>query len=134
MFYDYVLTVPKNTLESSPAEQEISLTHGVITHVEVEFLPGPAWLVQVYVKKGLHQVWPTNPDGKLKGDGRAIVWNEYEELFEEPYTLTLGGFSPGTHYDHEIIFRFEVMPREVAERRRIAETKLAKMREFFGIK
>lgn len=116
MFYSYALTIPANTPERSPTEQEVKLTHGVITHVEVEFPPGCAGLVHAYIRKGVHQVWPTNPDGSFRSDGRAIVWADYEELFYEPYSLTIGGWNEDDTYDHEVLFRFEITPREVAER------------------
>jgi hypothetical protein len=115
----FPLTIPANTQASAPHEEEIALTHGVVTHVEVEFHPGCNGLVSAYVRDGLHQVWPTTADSKFHTDGATISWNEYHEMFKPPFKLVIGGYSPGTTYDHEIIFRFEITPREVAERGKV---------------
>lgn len=133
MFYDKVLTIPANTLAASPEELELQLTHGVITHVEVEFPPGCHGMVYVYVRRGSHQVWPTNPDSQFASDGRAIVWDDYYELFDDPYVLTVGGYSPDTSYDHEITFRFEVTPQEIAERSKVQEGLLHNIGRLLGL-
>lgn len=134
MLHDFAITIPANTLESDPYEEEIYLTHGVITHVEIEFHPGCNGMVEVYVRDGLHQVFPTNADSRFKTDGATISWNEYHEMFEPPYLLTLGGYSPGTTYDHEIIFRFEVTPQEVAERGKEAAGLVPKIARLMGVR
>jgi len=134
VLHTYPLTIPANTLADTPVEEEIHLTHGVITHVEVEFHPGCNGMVKGYVRDGLHQLFPTNPDGKYYTDGGVISWSEYHELFKSPYKLTIGGYSPGTSYDHEIIFRFEVTPREVAERGLTQDTVLANLLKLLGVR
>lgn len=133
MFYDQALTVPANRPEAIPIEAEVKLTHGVITHCEVEFPPGCHGMVSVYIRRGLHQVWPTNPDSRFASDGRAIVWNDYYELFDEPFTFTIGGYSPGTGYDHQIIFRFEVTPQEIAEQGKVQKGMLYSIGKLLGL-
>lgn len=119
MFYVHELTITANTTQDTPVEELITLTHGVITHVEVEFPPGCSGLVRAYINHALHQIWPTNPEGKFRTDGRPIVWSEYYELFTQPYQVTIGGWNTDDTYDHVVIFRFEVTPREVAERAKV---------------
>ncbi len=133
MFYDQALTIPANTLERTPEELEVALTHGVITHVEVEFPPGCHGLVNTYIRRALHQVWPTNPDSCFASDGRAIIWNDYYELFGEPYSLIIGGYSPCTTYDHEITFRFEVTPQEIAEQGKVQKGMLYNIGRILGL-
>ena len=133
MLYTFALDIPANTLETAPEEEEIFLTHGVITHVEVEFHPGCSGLVEAYVRRGVHQIYPTNPEFKYHTDGRTISWQEYHEMFQPPFDLVIGGFSPGTSYDHEIIFRFEVTPKEVAERGKVGGQLLGKMARLLGL-
>lgn len=116
MLYDFALPVPADRKETAPVEAEAKLTHGVITHVWVQFPPGCHGMVYTYIRRGLHQVWPTNPDSKFCADDYVIDWDEYYELFEEPFSFIVGGYSPGTTYSHEITFRFEVTPQELAER------------------
>lgn len=116
MFYNFELEIAEEGSEDELEELTVKLTHGVITHVEVEFPPGCAGLAYAYVRDGLHQLWPTNADGKFRTDGRVIMWNEYYEFFRAPYTLILGGWNLDDTYPHTITFRFEVTPQQVAER------------------
>jgi len=134
MFYDFSITIPANTPEASPVEERALLDHGVISHVEVEFPPGCAGLVRTYIRHSLHQLWPSNPEGYFWTDGRAIVWNDYYELFAEPYDLIIGGYNLDDFYPHEITFRFEVLPREVAERGKMIDTWIGKVRRLLGVK
>lgn len=134
MFYDVALTIPVDTPQTNPAEQEVKLTHGVITHVEVEFPPGCNGMVYAYIRQGLHQVWPTNPDSQFATSGRAIVWNDYIELFTEPYSVVIGGYSPDTRYDHKIIFRFEVTSKDIAERGKVQQGLLSSIGRLLGLR
>ena len=134
MLYEKALTVPAGTLETAPAEIDLNLTSGVVTRIEVLFAPGPAWTVFAYVRQGLHQIWPTNPDGKARGDDSAVASAEYYELAGEPDLVTLGAYSPDASYDHEIIFRLEVTPYEIAERGAQLDTWIDKIGRLLGIK
>jgi hypothetical protein len=133
MFYDASLTIPANTPQATPVELEVKLTYGVITHAEVEFAPGCHGMVYAYIRYGLHQLWPTDPGQRFHSDGRSLVWDEYYELFDEPFSVIVGGYSPGTSYDHTIIFRFEVTPQEIAERGATQGSILAKIGRLLGI-
>ena len=113
MFYDFSFTIPANTLEKTPAELNCKLTSGVIHRVEVGFPPGPRYMVYCAIRKGLHQVWPTNPGGSFNSDNFTIVINEFYPLLYSPYLLTLQGWSPGTTYKHIIEVRFGILPQDV---------------------
>jgi len=116
MLFTHTLTVPANTSEGAAVSDKLELDHGVITRVEVEFPAGCAGLVYVHIDRALHQVWPTNPDGRLRSDGRAIVWADYQEMFAEPLELDLVGYNLDDTYQHQVLFRFELTPRAIAER------------------
>jgi len=133
MLFTKTLTIPANTAESSPASVRFGLDKGVITRVEVEFPAGCAGLVQAHIDRGLTQVWPTNNDGTLRSDGRAIVWADYYEMFDEPLDLDLVGWNDDDTYSHEILFRFELTPRSVAERNIEAIGFLTKLRRAINI-
>jgi hypothetical protein len=134
VLYDFALTIPADTSPSAPVEVDVNLTNGVITRLEVEFHPGCNGMVYAYIRKGLHQLFPINPDGKARTDGGVVSAATYIELFYPPYELTLGGYSPGTAYDHEIIFRLELTPREVAERGKFSATILDTLLRLLGVK
>ena len=110
MFYDFSFTIPANTLQKTPYEKDINLTHGVIHRLEIGFPAGPRHMVHVAIRQGLHQIWPTNSDGSFNSDNYTIVINEYHDMTVEPFILTLQGWSPGTTYAHTIEFRFGILP------------------------
>lgn len=110
MFYDVSFTISANTAKSAPREERVKLTHGVIHRVEIGFPDNCAGLAHLQIREGGHQVWPTNPQGSFNTDGYTIVIDDYYELFEEPYTLTLVGWNLDDTYDHTLEVRFGVLP------------------------
>lgn len=134
MLYVLPLTIPAGTAEGAPTEQDLKLTDGVITRVEVEFPAGCAGLAHSYARQGVHQVFPTNPDGNLASDNHVIAWNDYEDLHTDPRILTICGWNLDDTYDHTITWRIELTPREIAERLKSTDTLLAKISRLLGIK
>lgn len=134
MFYDFPLSIPANTPESSPAEQEINLTYGVITHVEVEFPPNCAGLARGRVLQHRHQLWPTNIDGWFRTDGDVIKWEDCYEMFEPPFDLVIQGYNEDDTFPHEPIFRFEILPVEKAEPWKVEPPLLTKIARFLGVR
>ena len=49
MFYVLPLTIPADTPETDPIEEELALTYGVIQRVEIEFPPGCAGLAHIKI-------------------------------------------------------------------------------------
>lgn len=113
MFYDFTLTVPKNTAATSPEEIRMQLTKGVIHRVEIDFPIGTRALVHVIVMRGGHQLFPTNPDGDMATDGHVIAWDEHEELNDEPLELVAKGWSTANTYDYDVALRFGILSKEV---------------------
>ena len=135
MFYDYALTIPANTAKGAPSEQEISLTHGVIHRVEIEFPAGCAGLAHLAIFLREFQLYPTNPDREFASDGYTIAFNDYFELFEPPHNLVIRGYNTDDTYSHTITVRIGVLPKDVAEyvygRRTKVDT--ARLYQAFGI-
>ncbi len=113
MFYDFSFTIPINTTKDSPFRQNIKLTHGIIHRVEIGFPSGCAGLAHLRFKDGLHQLWPTNPDGDFNTDNYTIAFNEYHEFFRAPYILTLVGWNLDDTYPHTLEIRLGILPVEV---------------------
>jgi hypothetical protein len=110
VYYDVSFTIPANTAKASPKEDDVKLTHGVIHRVEIGFPSGCRGLAHVQIRHGLHQVWPTNPDGDFRADRYTIPINDYYQLLEEPYILTLVGWNLDDTYDHTLEMRFGILP------------------------
>lgn len=113
MYYDVSFTIPANTAKAAPLEQQVKLCHGVIHRVEIGFPSGCAGLVHLQVRHGLYQVWPTNAQGSFNTDDYTIPIDDYFELFEEPYILTLVGWNLDDTYDHTLEVRFGILPLSV---------------------
>lgn len=115
MFYEFDLTIPANTPASAPAELTVSMDAGIIKQVEVQLPRGLRSLVHTVAVRSYHQLWPSNPDGSIKGDNARIVWGEDYNLTQPPYSVILRGWSPGTSYSHVVTWRFAVSPPPVKE-------------------
>ena len=113
MFFDFALTVPVNTPELTPYEVELPLAHGIIHHVEVGFPPGPKRTTFCQLHRGLHQVWPNNIGGAFGWDNFTLVWGDWYEMEDYPYMLTARLWNTSTLYDHLVVVRIGILPREV---------------------
>lgn len=113
MFYDYAITVPKDTTESSPVEQVMKLTKGVIHRVEVQFPIGCRALAHCVILHHEHQFLPTNPQGSFASDGYIIPIDEHFELKTAPYSLKAKCWNEDDTYQHVITIRVGILPKEV---------------------
>ena len=115
MFYEFDLEIPANTSEDLPAELEVYLAAGIVKQVEIQIPRGCRSLVHTVAVRGIHQVWPSNPDGSHKGDDARIVFNEDYDLTDPPHTFRLYGWSPDTSYPHVVTWRFQMVAAPVPE-------------------
>ena len=113
MYYDFSFTIPANTAQENPLEQECKLTHGIIHRVEIAFPSGCAGLAHIQIKEGLHQLWPTNPEGSFNTDNFTVLINEFQELYRAPFTLTLLGWNEDDTYPHTLEIRFGILPERI---------------------
>lgn len=113
MLYDFSFTIPANTAKESPLELDCKLTFGIVHHIWITFPPGCAGLAHLVVREGLHQIWPTNPDGSFNFDSYTMSFDEHYELFEPPFWLTLVGWNEDDSYQHTLEVCFAILPEEV---------------------
>lgn len=117
MFYEFDLTIPRNTPATAPVELEVTLDTGRIVAAEVQFRRGCFYLVHVAVRRERHQLHPTNTDGFITAEDARIAFQEDLNFTEPPYTLTLVGYNEDDSYDHTITFRFNLLPATDVEER-----------------
>ena len=134
MDYVFHLLIGANTGADEPEEQEVDVGVGIIHLVEIEIPRGCNGMVYGAVRQGLHQVWPSNPDGAYRSDGRVYSTREHYPIVRDAPSLTIQGWSPGTTYPHTVQFRFSVLPREVMEPWREQVSLLTKIAKIFGVK
>ena len=108
MIYTKPITIDANTSESSPREDFINISTGVIHKVEVLFPPGCAGLVGVRIHQGGHQIYPTDTEAFIS-DAETISFNDYH-IVQRGYTsLRILSYNTDTLYAHTIYLRFGVL-------------------------
>ncbi len=134
MYYEFAITIPANTAETSPVYQDMRLTEGIITHIEVQFPNGCAGLAHCRLLHWAAQKWPTLPANNFASDGHAIMLDENFELSTEPYELRVLCWNDDDTFDHTIYVRVGVLrgPGAVFINRLFQG--LAKMLALMGIK
>ena len=123
MLYEFDLTIPAETSKNSPAEREVAMSAGIIKQVEVQLPRGLRGLVHTVAIRGIHQIWPANTDGSIKGNDARIVWGSEYDLTGPPHSIILRGWSPGTDYAHVVTWRFNIVAVPVKEPEKPAKPK-----------
>lgn len=113
MVYEYDILVEAGQADDDPEILNIPITRGVIHKYEVSFPPGCVNMVKVRIWHGLHQVWPTNPEGYHKGDGYLLSYREHYDLTEKPAILQVRVSSPGTVENHTVTVRFAILGKKI---------------------
>jgi len=114
VFYSRSIKVLANTSEANASEETIDLSHGVISKVIFRPRPGHASLLHVRVFHRRHQIFPDNADDDLHGDTFPLEWEEWYEMFEMPFTLTILAWNDDDTYPHTFDIAFAVLPKWVA--------------------
>lgn len=112
--YIVEITVPANTPESNPIEVKLEIEEDIIVKVECRFYAGCCGMVKTACFYGQYQLFPRPAGTYLAGDDETISWSEYIILPHVPCTLTFKAWSPGTAYDHTIVWRIVALPKVVA--------------------
>ncbi len=133
MFYSLAITIPANTLAAKPLEQELRMGPGVIHRVSVGFPGGCVGLAHLQILQHDHQLWPTNPDASLASDDHQLEWDDYWELADVPYSLTLRAWNLDDTYDHTVTVRIGVLPVEAYWREGRSATMIEALAQAFNL-
>lgn len=108
----FTLLVPKNTLETAPAELLIKLFAGQVTAISVMFHNGANTMVNVSLYDNLKQIAPGI-------EGQSWAWNGAIQTFplvinvpDLGKTIRVLGWSPNTLYQHNVRFWFHMLSDE----------------------
>lgn len=132
MFYEFEISAPANTGEGAPVEEPMKLTHGRITHGAVFFPDNSAGQLHVTIWFGGHQVWPTNPDGDIRGNDQEVMIEERYDVVESPYLFTAKAWNEDDTYLHAAIIRFVMIPIEVMKEEQDQLTWLTRIAGLLG--
>ncbi|MBA7681417.1 hypothetical protein ES703_89755 [subsurface metagenome] len=112
MLFTTDVTVPKNRTETDPVVAILKIALGIITHISVLFPPGCAGLAHCTIHHYSKQIVPSVESMDLKGDMFPIEWNDYYEMYAEPYLLKFTGWNLDDTYPHTIYIRIAILPRK----------------------
>ena len=110
MIYVFPLLIPANTPETAKQRTVLALARGRITRVMIEFPAGHVGLTHLYIRRGLHQVWPANPEVNFKSSNETILWDEDYSLETAPHQLDAYAWNEDDTYEHTITVRIVLEP------------------------
>ena len=134
MFFEYDITVSKNTTEATAEETHCPLAKGIINRVDVQFPIGCAGLVHCRIKHHTLPHLPSNPSGHFKSDGFIITVGGPIKFLSEPYEVDVVAWNTSTKYDHTITVRFDIVDSESYLLMSRVFEGMAKMLKLAGIK
>ena len=108
MFYVLPLTIPADTPETDPIEEELALTYGVIQRVEIEFPPGCAGLAHIKILYHEFYLYPSNPGTYFSGDGFTIAFDDVFPVTEVPHMVKVVGYNEDDTFSHTVTVRINV--------------------------
>ena len=114
MFWAWDITITAGTTATSPKEQILKLTKGIITKIDIYFPKGCNGYVKVKLLRSEFQLVPLSRGEWVTGNGETIPTETYYELEETPSQLKFIGISPDAKYDHTVTVRVQILPKEVA--------------------
>ncbi len=102
MSYSIRISIPSETLQTSPISGSAVLPPCILDEVHLEFPNGCAGLVGVWFEYQSIQVMPVNVDGLYRGDELFIPIKPNLEISEEDFTLFMYAFNEDDLYEHVI--------------------------------
>lgn len=103
------VTIPANTSHLTPYQENITLSAGKLVRVWIGFPPGCARMVYVQVLLVNTPILPVTADQYYAYDGVVFERECLVQLDNDPYEITVRGYSDGTIYDHKISFIFQLV-------------------------
>lgn len=117
MIYRFGITTPYDTPSNNKKKTVMKLGEGVIHQIDIIYPPGPQGVAHIGISRGLHQVWPTNPDESFASDNDIISFHEHYAIDEEPYELIAWTWNTSTEHNHLIIVRIGLLRKKFVLRR-----------------
>lgn len=111
--YSYSKTFTHGKSITSQEKLEMPCIWGVLTDVVIHFPAGCFALVHVGAYDGLHQVFPTNPNGKYALDDYTLHIEDEYEMESGKSKLILKGWNEDEEFDHTIKVSFRIVPYEL---------------------
>ena len=105
MIYVFPITIPANTPETAQLKTILQLPRGKITRMMVQFPSGHVGLTHIGLTRGLHQLYPSNPEARFSSSQETITWDEDYPLDTPPLQLEAYTWNEDETYNHTITVR-----------------------------
>jgi hypothetical protein len=108
MIYEFTITTPANTLESSRKKTTLKLEAGMITDLKILFPPGCAGLHYLQIHRGGHQVFPKQLN-YFRGDNVLLDFPSPEyPMYSPPFELDAYTWNLDDTYEHSVDIYIEI--------------------------
>jgi len=112
MLFEASITIPKNTVSTSPTTVILKIANGIISKIMVRPRPGHAALAHCVILHHEHQIAPSTESMDFSGDTFPIDWEEYYECYQPPYELKIKGWNEDDTYAHTFDIFVAILPRK----------------------
>lgn len=116
MLFALDIPIPANTAKTAIRASDLQLCAGVIKRCWVRWRYGSANLCGCRILRESRQIWPSNPTQWFVSSPADTVWDEYYELSDVPYSLSIEGYNLDDTYPHSLWVAFSVMRPTLSEK------------------
>lgn len=113
MQYTKDVTFSSGGSSTDQTSATIKAARGVIHRIEMVFPGGCAGLVHVQLFVSGHPIAPSTFGQTYSGDNDIIEIPEFTELRKDSNIIEIRGWNEDDTYDHRILFRIFVLPKNV---------------------
>lgn len=113
MFFERHITVPANTLETSPLITEMEMKIGVIHYFEAIPWGYAIDMLKCRVERGLHSIFPTNGSPYISFNGIPVAGRVNYKIDGPPTTLRIISWNDSTLYPHSFTMRLWLLPEDI---------------------
>ena len=115
MLFTFAITIPANTSEPSVPSKVLPLTAGTITRILIDFPAGQIGLTHLRLRRGLNQVWPSNPEANFSSSNATIDWNDDYDITTAPFQLEAYAWNLDDTFEHTITVHLALEPLAVEQ-------------------
>lgn len=116
MLYSLDISIPANTPRTALLVSELQLCGGVIKRVWIRWRYGSASLCGCRIMRESRQIWPTDLTQWFISCPTDVVFDEYYELSDVPYSVTIEAYNNDDTYPHSLWVAFSVMRPTLSEK------------------
>jgi len=115
MFYVFSYTPTVSDTATAPKKLDMKLSAGVIHQVDILFQDGCNHEEFVQIIHGKHQIWPTNPGEKMRGNATVISFREFLEIPTGDSLLSANIWSTLSSGWVEVLIQIGVLPKRIIQ-------------------